>query len=138
MRQTTSTTSTMTRTLTRASCTTCEHALRARSLRLTPLCRVTCASWLKVFLSLISYHPHGTIKYVIDSIQDNTELPSDPHEDQVPQTSVKVIAARSKAKENHKRGKLLTHQVSYRCTKEDGLTLSHQNKILLRTIFRRK
>ena len=34
MRQTTSTTSTMTRTPTRASCTTCEHALRARSLRL--------------------------------------------------------------------------------------------------------
>ena len=30
---TTTTTSTMTRTPTRASCTTCEHALRARSLR---------------------------------------------------------------------------------------------------------
>ena len=35
MRQTTSTISTMTRTPTRASCTTCEHALRARSLRHT-------------------------------------------------------------------------------------------------------
>ena len=48
-------------------------------------------SWVR-----ISY---GTIKYVIDSIQDNTELPADPHEDQTSQTSVKVIAARSKAKE---------------------------------------
>ena len=51
MTQTSSTTST--RTPTRASCTTCEHALRARSF-VTPLdvC-VTCTSWLKVFLSLI-------------------------------------------------------------------------------------
>ena len=48
-------------------------------------------SWVR-----ISY---GAIKYVVDSIQDNTELPADPHEDQMPQTSVKVIAARSKAKE---------------------------------------
>ena len=39
-----------------------------------------------------------TIKYVVDSIQDNTEIPADPQEDQVPQTSIKVVAARSKAK----------------------------------------
>ena len=51
MTLTTSTTST--RTPTRASCTTCEQALRARSF-VAPLdvC-VTCTSWLKVFLSLI-------------------------------------------------------------------------------------
>ena len=47
-------------------------------------------SWVR-----ISY---GTIKYVIDSNQNNTEIPADPHEDQVPQTSIKVVAARSKAK----------------------------------------
>ena len=47
-------------------------------------------SWVR-----ISY---GTVKYVVDSIQDNTEIPADPQEDQVPQTSIKVIAARSKAK----------------------------------------
>ena len=41
---------------------------------------------------------YGTIKYVVDSIQDNTEITADPQEEQVPQTSVKVIAARSKAK----------------------------------------
>ena len=47
-------------------------------------------SWVR-----ISY---GTVKYVIDSNQNNTEIPADPHEDQAPQTSIKVIAARSKAK----------------------------------------
>ena len=41
---------------------------------------------------------YGTIKYVVDSNQDNTEIPTDPEEDQVPQTSIKVVAARSKAK----------------------------------------
>ena len=47
-------------------------------------------SWVR-----ISY---GTIKYVIDSNQNNTEISADPQEDQVPQTSIKVVAARSKAK----------------------------------------
>ena len=47
-------------------------------------------SWVR-----ISY---GTVKYVVDSIQDNTEIPSDLQEERVPQTSIKVVAARSKAK----------------------------------------
>ena len=47
-------------------------------------------SWVR-----ISY---GTIKYVVDSNQNNTEIPADTQEDQVPQTSIKVVAARSKAK----------------------------------------
>ena len=47
-------------------------------------------SWVR-----ISY---GTVKYVVDSIQDNTEIPADPQEEQVPQTSTNVVAARSKAK----------------------------------------
>ena len=33
-----------------------------------------------------------------DSIQDNTEIPADPQEEQVSQTSTSVVAARSKAK----------------------------------------
>ena len=81
---------------------------------------------------------YGTIKYVIDSNQNNTEIPADPHEDQTFQTSAKVIAARSKAKAKHNREKVLIHQLSYRCTKEDVLILSHQNKLSLRTISRRK
>ena len=35
---------------------------------------------------------------MIDFIEDNTEIPADPQEDQVPQTSTSVVAARSKAK----------------------------------------
>ena len=38
------------------------------------------------------------ISLVVDSNQDNTEIPVNPQEDQVPQTSIKVVAARSKAK----------------------------------------
>ena len=41
---------------------------------------------------------YGTVKYVIDSIEDNTEIPADSQEERVPQTSIKVVAARSKAK----------------------------------------
>ena len=41
---------------------------------------------------------HGSNEYVIDSNHNNTEIPADPHEDQMSQTSVKDIAARSKAK----------------------------------------
>ena len=47
-------------------------------------------SWVR-----ISY---GTVKYVVDSIQDNTEIPADPQEERVQQTSTRVVAARSKAK----------------------------------------
>ena len=47
-------------------------------------------SWVR-----ISY---GTVKQVIDSIQDNTEIPADPQEEQILQTSTSVVAARSKAK----------------------------------------
>ena len=47
-------------------------------------------SWVR-----ISY---GTVKYVVDSIEDNTEIPADSKEEQIPQTSTSVVAARSKAK----------------------------------------
>ena len=46
-------------------------------------------SWVR-----ISY---GTVKYVINSVGDNTENPADPQEEQIPQTSTSVVAARSKA-----------------------------------------
>ena len=47
-------------------------------------------SWVR-----ISY---GTVKYVTDSIEDNTENLTDPQEEQIPQASTSVVAARSKAK----------------------------------------
>ena len=84
-------------------------------------------SWVR-----ISY---GTVKYVFDSIQDNTEILADPQEEHVPQTSIKVVAARSKAKAKPQPRVLVGAAAT---VKEDGLTLSHQIKILPRTIFRRK
>ena len=63
-------------------------------------------SWVR-----ISY---GTNKYVVDSNHNNTEAPADPHEEQASQSSVKVIAARSRQKQNHKRANLLMCQASYR------------------------
>ena len=47
-------------------------------------------SWVR-----ISY---GTVKYVVDSIQDNTEIPADPQEEENAPTSSGVVAAKSKAK----------------------------------------
>ena len=47
-------------------------------------------SWVR-----ISY---GTIKHVIDSIQDNTEIPADSQEDQVPQISIKFFCTQVKGK----------------------------------------
>ena len=47
-------------------------------------------SWVR-----ISY---GKVKYVIDSIEDNTEIPADRQEEHIPQASTSVVAARSKAK----------------------------------------
>ena len=87
-------------------------------------------SWVR-----ISY---GTIKYVVDSIQDNTEIPTDPQEEQVPQTSIKVVAARSKAKAKPQPRVLVGTTATIPMHEINGLTLSHQNKILLRTISRRK
>ena len=47
-------------------------------------------SWVR-----ISY---GMVKYVIDSIEDNTKNSADPQEEQILQASTSVVAARSKAK----------------------------------------
>ena len=47
-------------------------------------------SWVR-----ISY---GTVKYVNDSVKDNTENPTDPQEEVSLQTSSSMVAARSKAK----------------------------------------
>ena len=63
---------------------------------------------------------------MIDSIQDNTEIPVDPQEEQVPQTSIKVVAAWSKA--------LVDTRATIPMHEEDGLTLNDQNKLSLRTI----
>ena len=47
-------------------------------------------SWVRI--------SHGSNKYVVDSNYNNTEVPADLPEEQASQSSVKVVAARSKAK----------------------------------------
>ena len=88
-------------------------------------------SWVR-----ISY---GTVKYVIDSIQDNTEIPADPQEEQVPQTSIKCGCSQVKGKSKTTTERTCWDDSNhFHFTKEDGLTLNHQNKILPHTISRRK
>ena len=67
-----------------------QHFKYGTEIRIWSVSQDNSQSWVR-----ISY---GTVKYVVDSIQNNTEIPADPQEDQVPQTSIKVVAARSKAK----------------------------------------
>ena len=58
---------------------------------LSPVNKDSSHSWVR-----ISY---GTVKYVIDSIEEeNSEIPADPQEEQIPQTSTSVVAAWSNAK----------------------------------------
>ena len=111
--------------------TSCQNYKHGIEIRIWSVGQDNSQSWVRI--------SHGTIKYVIDSNHNNTEIPANPHEEQTSQTSVKVVAARSKAKAKPQhRENLLIHQLSYRCTKEDGLTLSHQNHLSLRTKSRRK
>ena len=70
--------------------TSCQYGKHGIEIRIESVNQDNSQSWVR-----ISY---GTIKYVIDSNHNNTEIPADPQEDQVPQTSIKVVAARSQAK----------------------------------------
>ena len=85
-------------------------------------------SWVR-----ISY---GTIQYVVDSIQDNTEIPADPHEEQASQSSVKVIAARSKAKA--KRQQREPVDVPTIIPMHERKWIDIQSQLSLRTMSRRK
>ena len=65
----------------------CKHGIE---IRIWSVGQDNSQSWVRISC--------GTIKYVVDSNQNNTEIPADPQEDQAPQTSIKVVAASSKAK----------------------------------------
>ena len=58
--------------------------------RIWSLSKDNSQSWVRI--------SHGTNKYVVDSNYNNTEVPADLPEEQTSQSSVKVFAARSKAK----------------------------------------
>ena len=68
-----------------------QHIKYGIEIRIESVNKDSSHSWVR-----ISY---GTVKYVIDSIEEeNSEIPADPQEEQTPQTSTSVVAARSKAK----------------------------------------
>ena len=50
----------------------------------------------------------------------------------------RLLQPDQRQKQNDKRRNLLSRQVSYQCTKENGLTLSHRNQLSLHTTYRRK
>ena len=63
--------------------------------------------------SIFGQNFHGMIKYVVDSNQNNTEIPAVVPEEQASQLKVKILQPDQRQKQNHKRGNLLTHQVSF-------------------------
>ena len=66
-------------------------------------------SWVR-----ISY---GTVKYVTDSIEDNTENPADPQEERVPQ-SPGWLQPGQRQKQNHNREYSLVQQQPYQYMKK--------------------
>ena len=70
--------------------TSCLYGKYGIEIRIWSVSQDNSQSWVR-----ISY---GTNKNVIDSNHNNTEIPADPHEEQESQTSIKVVAARSKAR----------------------------------------
>ena len=69
-----------------------QHFKYGIEIRIESVNRNSSHSWVR-----ISY---GTVKYVIDSVEDeNSEIPADPQEEQIPPTSTSVVAVRSKVKE---------------------------------------
>ena len=76
---------------------------------------------------------------MIDSIEDeNSEIPADPHEEQTPPTSTSVVAARSKAKAKPQPREVAGTKATIPIHQERWIDIEHQNKILPRTISRRK
>ena len=67
-----------------------QHFKYGIEIRIKSVTQDNSQSWVR-----ISY---GTVKYVIDSIENNTENPAYPQEEQTPQANTSVVAARSKAK----------------------------------------
>ena len=67
-----------------------QHFINGIEIRIKSVNQDDSHSWVRI--------SNGTVKYVTDSIEYNTENPADPQEEESPQTSTSVAAARSKAK----------------------------------------
>ena len=84
-------------------------------------------SWVRI--------SNGTVKYVVDSIQEFLQIQK---KSKFHKQAPGWLQPGQRQKQNHNREYSLVQQQPYQYMKEDGLTLSHQNKILPRTISRRK
>ena len=98
--------------------------------RIWSLSKDNSQSWVR-----ISY---GTIKYVSIQIKTIQKFLQIHKKIKCHKQVSRLLQPDQRQKQNHNRENLLRQQLPYRCTKEDGLTLNHQNKILIRTISRRK
>ena len=82
---------------------------------------------------------YGTVKYVNDSFKDDTEKSSRftrrEHSTSKHECGCSQVEGKSKTSTE---GTCLDNNNHTHYVKEDGLTLNHQNKILTRTISRRK
>ena len=87
-------------------------------------------SWVR-----ISY---GTIKYVVDSIKATQKFLQIHKKSEYHKQTSRLLQPDQKQMQNHNREYLLVQQQPYQYMKEDGLILSHQDKILPLTISRRK
>ena len=104
-----------------------QHLKYGIEIRIESVNKHSSHSWIR-----ISY---GTVKYVNDSIEDNTENPADSQEEEDVPTSSGVVAARSKAKAKpHPRESTGATTIPL----SERLILNHHSKIPSRTIFRRK
>ena len=74
---------------------------------------------------------------MIDSNHNNTKVPADLFEEQASQSSVKIVAARSKAKAKPQKRETVDLP-SIIPMKESGLILNREILLSLRTRFRRK
>ena len=75
---------------------------------------------------------------MVDTNKTNTEIPADPQEERVPQTSIKVVAARSKAKAKPQPRALVGTTATLPIHERRWIDIEPSEKILPRTIFRRK
>ena len=107
------------------------HGKHGVEVRIMSLKRDNTHSWVRI--------SHGSNKFVINSNNNNIEIPADLPEEQASQPVVKVFAARSKAKaKNHKREKLLNYRALFQWMKESRLILNQEILLSLRTRFGRK
>ena len=87
-------------------------------------------SWVRI--------SHGSNNYVVDSNYNNTEVPADLLEKQASQSSVKVVAARSKAKAKPRKRETFELPSTIPMNERKWIDIEPAEPLSLRTTSRRK